>query len=592
MQSAMRKFTTSIVIEVIISILLFLTFIYPGITYLALPTFFDLIIRIAIFIATSAYSIFILQEVYQYYSRCQLAERALAAQKKKPTAEEEFRNLSSLRLGVDPDTNYTEIVRQLLVMVQSALLARTSFIYLFNPQAEVYIFQDGITGVGLELQERLTPEGPLFQNYHLHPKAQILTGEKLSSDCLLYYKEPPQVGTLMVVPILSRNDTFLGFFGVDSIDAGAWHQDDIELVRGAVQLFNLITWEIDVIDQQKLHIQFFSDLCRLNNDLSIGTDTLALYKEASQLLKRFFPFDKITFAQYKAEDSDELVIQYVEGQEADYSIGHQITIAGGVWERVLTADGPCVIADYETAELAFRFQPNDLAVLPFRSALGAALEVGRKRLGGILIESYLPEAYHQDYADILKIFALNLGGILNRIQNFNAMKELAMIDGLTGIYNHRAFKERLQNEIERCRRYGSSLTLLILDLDKFKRINDTYGHLHGDFVLKKTANIIRSSIRTVDTVARYGGEEFAVILINAEKSGCYNTAERIRSNVQSFNFIKEEMNERMTISIGMAEYPADADNQNNLIAAADMAMYNSKRLGGNKITIYQSNPEN
>jgi len=167
------------------------------------------------------------------------------------------------------------------------------------------------------------------------------------------------------------------------------------------------------------------------------------------------------------------------------------------------------------------------------------------------------------------------------------MKDLAMIDGLTAIYNHRAFKERLQVEIERSRRYNSNTTLLILDLDKFKRINDTYGHLQGDYVLRKSANIIRGSVRTVDTVARYGGEEFAVILINADKKSCMNTAERICKNIHSFLFEKDGMTERMSISIGMSEYPGDGDDMSSLISSADMAMYRAKRAGGNQVMMYE-----
>jgi diguanylate cyclase (GGDEF)-like protein len=203
------------------------------------------------------------------------------------------------------------------------------------------------------------------------------------------------------------------------------------------------------------------------------------------------------------------------------------------------------------------------------------------------LESFRTHRYFKNDLETLGIFGKSFSEILNRLTIYQSTKDLAMIDGLTGIYNHRAFKERLQIEIDRSQRYGNNITLLILDLDKFKRINDTYGHLHGDYVLKKSANIIRSSVRTIDTVARYGGEEFAVILINADKKSCLNTAERICKNMHIFLFEKDGMTERMAISIGMSEFPSDGEDVQSIISSADMAMYKAKRAGGNQAIMFE-----
>lgn len=583
----MRRFRNSVILGTIVIVVLFLTFIYPGMANLDIPPIFTLLFRLFVFVAIVAFFIYILQELRHYQNRCELAERALEVRKTPRGSEEEYIGEFDLRLKVDPHKNYEEIIRQLLKLIQSSLVARTVFLYLYNSADHSYTLQDCQTGTGLELVNHLTAEGSLFQTLPLNPKPQVFSGDKLQDDCLIYYAEPPKVGTLMVVPIMANLEVFLGVIGLDSIDRDAWSHDDIDLVRYFAELFMAVVWQIDTIDQQRTHIQFFRDLCHLNDDLSIGSDPLVLYKEASQILRKFFPFDKLTFAAFKDEDIEELTVEYVEGQEADYNIGHQITINGGLWERILAAEKPSIVNDYDEEQVKFRFQPGDLNVLPFRSCLGAPLVIGRKRIGGLLLESYQAKNFAPEAIEIMNLFAKNLSEILNRIHIYHSMRELAMIDGLTGIFNHRAFKERLQVEIDRCKRYNTTLTLLIMDLDKFKRINDNYGHLCGDLVLKKTANIIRGSIRTVDTVARYGGEEFAVILINADKNGCFNTAERIRSNIQAFHFEKDNMHERMTISIGMAEYPADAADMQSLIAAADMSMYHSKRLGGNKITLYK-----
>ena len=158
-----------------------------------------------------------------------------------------------------------------------------------------------------------------------------------------------------------------------------------------------------------------------------------------------------------------------------------------------------------------------------------------------------------------------------------------MLDGMTGLVSHKMFMERLVEEIARAKRHGEKLTLLFLDLDKFKRINDTYGHLFGDKVIKETADIIKNNVRTHDIVGRYGGEEYSVILVNTEKSDCQITVERIRENVQDHHFKDSEVNERMTISIGMAEFPTNSEDSRGLIRYADEKMYEVKKAGGNKI---------
>lgn len=167
------------------------------------------------------------------------------------------------------------------------------------------------------------------------------------------------------------------------------------------------------------------------------------------------------------------------------------------------------------------------------------------------------------------------------MNNYNTIVQNSMIDGMTGLFTHKQFMERLDGEIGRANRHKEHLILLFLDLDKFKRINDTHGHLFGDLVIKDTANIIKNNVRVHDVVARYGGEEYAVILVNTLKEDCLKTVERIRKNVEEHSYSNIEVNERMTISIGIAQYPEDSDKPRGLIRFADERMYDVKKLGGN-----------
>jgi diguanylate cyclase (GGDEF)-like protein len=167
-----------------------------------------------------------------------------------------------------------------------------------------------------------------------------------------------------------------------------------------------------------------------------------------------------------------------------------------------------------------------------------------------------------------------------------ALRRLAFRDGLTGLYNHRSFQEMLEKELSRAQRYKRQLSLVMLDIDHFKKINDTYGHLQGDLVLKVIASKLESSLRKSSFVARYGGEEFALILPEADGSSAMVVAERCRRAVEQMTIQVGNHTIRATISVGATTYSPEmhVKDKTQLIEAADRALYNSKKTGRNKIS--------
>jgi diguanylate cyclase (GGDEF)-like protein len=180
------------------------------------------------------------------------------------------------------------------------------------------------------------------------------------------------------------------------------------------------------------------------------------------------------------------------------------------------------------------------------------------------------------------------------LQQFNRMAEsiqslttklerLGLTDGLTGIYNRRFFDQMLPREVNRSHRLGAQVSLLMLDIDHFKRFNDRLGHPAGDEALRTLVRTLNQRLRAMDFVARYGGEEFAVVLPGADRDSALATAERLRSAVESATFGLPANSERLTVSIGVAVYPEDADDASSLLAAADSALYAAKRAGRNTV---------
>jgi two-component system, cell cycle response regulator len=161
------------------------------------------------------------------------------------------------------------------------------------------------------------------------------------------------------------------------------------------------------------------------------------------------------------------------------------------------------------------------------------------------------------------------------------LKTLAITDSLTGLYNRRHFYHELEIEIDRFNRYGRPLSLLLIDIDDFKKYNDRHGHIDGDKVLRKTADLIASCMRKMDSAYRYGGEEFTVILPETDCSSAMNLAQRIRQTIEAY-FISFPDREKITVSIGITEYATD-DSLTGFIHRADKAMYEAKAAGRNSL---------
>jgi diguanylate cyclase (GGDEF)-like protein len=206
---------------------------------------------------------------------------------------------------------------------------------------------------------------------------------------------------------------------------------------------------------------------------------------------------------------------------------------------------------------------------------------GEKLIG--LITLHNKRKSHHFLDEEKRLFSTFVTYSVQAIENtmlYKSTEYLSITDGLTGLYNHRHFQEQLEVEVKRGQRYDLNLSLIMIDLDHFKEFNDSYGHLEGDSLLRKIAQILKSSLRETDFVARYGGEEFAVILPETNKEGASIAAERVRRAISEQIF--GEVGAKMTISLGVASYPDDACLRADLIRKADEALYRAKREGRNR----------
>jgi diguanylate cyclase (GGDEF)-like protein len=219
-----------------------------------------------------------------------------------------------------------------------------------------------------------------------------------------------------------------------------------------------------------------------------------------------------------------------------------------------------------------------LIVLPLER-----LSRGAKLVAGGDLEVEVPASGGGEVSELAGVF----NDMVRRLREGRAeLERLSVTDELTGLANRRQLTAELDRELQRSERHKRSFVVLMLDVDRFKVFNDTYGHLAGDAVLKQLAQLLRESVREESTVARYGGEEFLLILPETAKAGAASTAERIRADAEKNAFVTEEGGKKVsvTVSIGYAVFPDHARTAATLIDAADQALYKSKQGGRNRVT--------
>jgi diguanylate cyclase (GGDEF)-like protein len=188
---------------------------------------------------------------------------------------------------------------------------------------------------------------------------------------------------------------------------------------------------------------------------------------------------------------------------------------------------------------------------------------------------------------VFKRLCSHIALALEKIELFDRVTELAITDGLTGIFNHLHIVTKLEGEVARSRRYRSNLSVILFDIDNFKDVNDRYGHLAGDQVLIRVAQLIKNSVRNIDAVGRYGGEEFLAVLPETDGEAALTMAERVRSRIQDEYFVYEDQVIRLTLSGGVADYTNETE-ASKLIRIADDNLLAAKKQGKNMVLYEKS----
>lgn len=327
--------------------------------------------------------------------------------------------------------------------------------------------------------------------------------------------------------------------------------------------------------------------------MSRETEVLKVLLEVGRLISSNYPMNKvikrISGMLRKLLDTDDCSIMILDDQNHELAFAEssgltrwelqniRFSLGEGIAGWVAKHKKPVLIGDVRKDP---RFKVVEDQKRTMVSMISAPLMVKRRVIGVVSLTTR--DENHVFTQHELELVVLLSAHISLALEN-NRLYEISVMDGLTNVYNRRYLEQRMSEEVAYSKRYGKPLTICLLDIDFFKRLNDTYGHQAGDHVLKRVSALLSQALREYDVVARYGGEEFAIILPTTPKQKGASIAERLRASIAETDFTFKDKPIRTTISCGVACFPEDGETSDALVAAADKALYTAKDRGRDQI---------
>ncbi len=363
-----------------------------------------------------------------------------------------------------------------------------------------------------------------------------------------------------------------------------------EAFREILELNRTLEAQAEQLRREKMELERrnreLEAVSRLTRDLASSLEPDQVLDRLGRRLKESFPGRRTRVGLLERGRRRVRVLTPVEpeGPEASASVAHLDPADWSAWARTFMKEGRELVGwpGGETDPALARLHRNPFVVVPM-AARG-------KPVGFLCLESpSLDQPVPEDEVNLLRIFADTAAIALDNARLYHTMRELSVRDELTGLYNRRYFLERLTAEWNHATRHGMPLSILMLDIDHFKHLNDGNDHLTGDAALRRLAATLLRNTRGIDTVARYGGEEFVILLPRTDAAGARVVAEKLRRVVGRTRFPGEHAvpGGKLTVSVGAASHPGTARTAEELLERADRALYRAKQEGRNRTCAWE-----
>jgi two-component system cell cycle response regulator len=419
-----------------------------------------------------------------------------------------------------------------------------------------------------------------------HRKPLRLEGLRPGYGGLVYYAEPVAVTDFIGIPMM-EGDRLMGVLCADRIDGQPFEKRDMEIMEASIEsLLSFIANERLFNHLQKAKFE--------QGKLLLASELLSGSQEEKDLLKaaliavgRIVPFDLGAVA-LVAEDGDQVVCE-AAGPKSEGLVGVVVSATESLASAALKNRHYLPYrGELDPKQQILLSRPSQRIFAKMQSAMVLPLTSGEASIGTLILTSEEEGVFDEEVRTTLQVMTNQLGAVIENARMYQKLKELATTDGLTGLPNHRIFQESLDKKLASSARFGNHLSVIFCDVDRFKHVNDSFGHPVGDLVLKRLSSILKKEVvRDTDLPSRYGGEEFAIICEGTGTEGAVHLAERIRKEFEKEVFQTDKGKLQVTISMGIATYPIHARGKKELIELADTALYAAKESGRNQVRAWK-----
>jgi diguanylate cyclase (GGDEF)-like protein len=466
--------------------------------------------------------------------------------------------------------NFDEVFKKTLDAISEHLKARYYGIFWIDDRSELFMYRLG-KGYNAKLMSEIPYNGSMMGD-SLY-KRTILWEPQFNArgDYITLNQDPGEYNVLCSPIVLMGNDA--GVVRLANIDP--------TVGKKAVLIMQIVTQLLcSSLERLKLQQQNESTLRSLDASFSIARlleNTLNKQEILKQICPQVHRLFNCTGSVIAMCDKDGAIKPAFSWPENFVVTGNQIS--GAIYLRNLIErfpTGNCLMPNVHGEERCWSWPDPKV-----RSLCMAPIQVHGEVQGIIVAIGPAGETYGSTQSNLLGIVAAQTSMTLERASYFSKQEDLARCDGLTGLLNHRMFQEIIREEYNRVKRYGNNLSLIMLDIDHFKKFNDAYGHPVGDEVIKMVSRTMKSMVRSTDRVFRYGGEEFAVVLPETSPENGALLAERIRRQIEADRSVNGLV---ITISIGVGGVNV-SETPEAFIKRVDGALYEAKKNGRNRVAV-------